>query len=277
MFMVWNDVKTQQCKEMVESFVQNKAHEGNPAGLKSNSEFVTSLFQERGFSVERVPNPDAPYRPILIATSSISPNRPTVGFFSHYDVEDAQPLEWGTDPWSLNELNGRWYGRGVADNLVPLAQRVLLLDEMSKFCNLVFILQGEEEIGSPFAMKMYPSLDLPPIDMWVEETGYFYKNGNHRIMAVNVNQQLESVIDEIVKLNTSLGMETKVRVRPMNKAFGNQGCPCLVHLLKNVPYIALGPNDDYSTIHGIDESIDPTKLRPSAQHLLKALEVLASG
>jgi hypothetical protein len=141
----------------------------------------------------------------------------------------------------------------------------------------VFILQGEEEIGSPFAMKMYPSLDLPPIDMWVEETGYFYKNGNHRIMAVNVNQQLESVIDEIVKLNTSLGMETKVRVRPMNKAFGNQGCPCLVHLLKNVPYIALGPNDDYSTIHGIDESIDPTKLRPSAQHLLKALEVLASG
>ena len=65
-------------------------------------------------------------------------------------------------------------------------------------------------------MKMYPSLDLPPIDMWVEETGYFYKNGNHRIMAVNLNQKLESVIDEIVQLNTSLGMETKVRVRPMN-------------------------------------------------------------
>ncbi|MDA8843536.1 M20/M25/M40 family metallo-hydrolase [Candidatus Poseidoniaceae archaeon] len=275
--MVWNDLKTQQCKELVENLVQNKAHEGNPSGLKLNSEFVTSLFQERGFSVVRVPNPDAPYRPILIATSSSNPNRPTVGFFSHYDVEDAQPSEWGTDPWSLNELNGRWYGRGVADNLVPLAQRILLSDEMSKYCNLVFILQGEEEIGSPYAMKMYPSLDLPPIDMWVEETGYFYKNGNHRIMAVNVNQKLESVIDEIVKLNTSLGMETKVRVRPMNKAFGNQGCPCLVHLLKDVPYIALGPNDDHSTIHGIDESIDPSMLRPSAQHLMKALEVLASG
>ena len=126
-------------------------------------------------------------------------------------------------------------------------------------------------------MKMYPSLDLPTFYMWVEETGYFYKNGNHRIMAVNVNNKLESVIHEIVELNSSLGLDTKVRIRPMNKAFGNQGCPCLVHLLKNTPYIALGPNDDYSTIHGIDESIDPSLLQPSAQHLLKALEVLESG
>lgn len=275
--MVWNEVKTQECKKLVERFVQNRAYEGNPEGLKSNSDFVTSLFQERGFSVKQIPNPAAPYRPILIATSPDNSNWPTVGFFSHYDVEDAQSSEWNTDPWSLQELNGRWYGRGVADNLVPLAQRILLLDEMSKYCNLVFVLQGEEEIGSPFAMEMYPSLDLPDIDMWVEETGYFYKNGNHRVMAVNVNKQLESVIDGIEALNTSMGLETKVRIRPMNKAFGNQGCPCLVHLLKNVPYIALGPNDDHSTIHGINESINPSLLRPSAQHLLKALEVLGNG
>ena len=275
--MVWNELKTQECKQLVERFVQNRAYEGNPEGLKSNSDFVISLFQERGFSVKQISNPAAPYRPILIATSPDDSNRPTVGFFSHYDVEDAQSSEWNTDPWSLHELNGRWYGRGVADNLVPLAQRILLLDEMSKYCNLVFVLQGEEEIGSPFAMKMYPSLDLPDIDMWVEETGYFYKDGNHRVMAVNVNKQLESVIDGIEALNTSMGLDTKVRIRPMNKAFGNQGCPCLVHLLKNVPYIALGPNDDHSTIHGINESINPSLLRPSAQHLLKALEVLGNG
>ena len=275
--MVWNELKTQECKQLVERFVQNRAYEGNPEGLKSNSDFVISLFQERGFSVKQISNPAAPYRPILIATSPDDSNRPTVGFFSHYDVEDAQSSEWNTDPWSLHELNGRWYGRGVADNLVPLAQRILLLDEMSKYCNLVFVLQGEEEIGSPFAMKMYPSLDLPDIDMWVEETGYFYKDGNHRVMAVNVNKQLESVIDGIEALNTSMGLDTKVRIRPMNKAFGNQGCPCLVHLLKNVPYIALGPNDDHSTIHGINESINPSLLRPSAQHLMKALEVLGNG
>lgn len=275
--MVWNELKTQECKILVRRLVQNRAYEGNPEGLRLNSELVTSLFQERGFKVKQIPNPDAPYRPILIATSTKLQGRPTVGFFSHYDVEDAQALEWDTDPWSLHEVNDRWYGRGVADNLVPLAQRILLLDEMSKYCNLVFVLQGEEEIGSPFAMQTYPVLELPEIDMWVEETGYFYKNGNHRLMVVNMNEKLESVVDEIRELNTSMGMETKVRNRPMNKAFGNQGCPCLVHLLKDTPYIALGPNDDHSTIHGINESIDPSLLQPSSQHLLKALEVLESG
>ncbi len=275
--MVWNELKTQECKILVRRLVQNRAYEGNPEGLRLNSELVTSLFQERGFKVKQIPNPDAPYRPILIATSPKLQDRPTVGFFSHYDVEDAQALEWDTDPWSLHEVNGRWYGRGVADNLVPLAQRILLLDEMSKYCNLVFVLQGEEEIGSPFAMQTYPVLELPEIDMWVEETGYFYKNGNHRLMVVNMNGKLESVVDEIRELNTSMGMETKVRNRPMNKAFGNQGCPCLVYLLKDIPYIALGPNDDHSTIHGINESIDPSLLQPSSQHLLKALEVLESG
>lgn len=275
--MSWNELKTQECKTLVKRLVQNRACEGNPEGLRLNSELVTSLFQERGFNVEQIPNPDAPYRPILIATSPKLQDQPTVGFFSHYDVEDAQSLEWDTDPWSLHEVNGRWYGRGVADNLVPLAQRILLLDEMSKYCNLVFVLQGEEEIGSPFAMETYPVLELPEIDLWVEETGYFYKNGNHRLMVVNMNEKLESVVDEIRELNSSMGMETKVRNRPMNKAFGNQGCPCLVYLLKNIPYIALGPNDDHSTIHGINESIDPSLLQPSSQHLLKALEVLESG
>ena len=275
--MVWNELKTQECKILVRRLVQNRAYEGNPEGLRLNSELVTSLFQERGFKVKQIPNPDAPYRPILIATSPKLQDRPTVGFFSHYDVEDAQALEWDTDPWSLHEVNGRWYGRGVADNLVPLAQRILLLDEMSKYCNLVFVLQGEEEIGSPFAMQTYPVLELPEIDMWVEETGYFYKNGNHRLMVVNMNEKLESVVDEIRELNTSMGTETKVRNRPMNKAFGNQGCPCLVYLLKDIPYIALGPNDDHSTIHGINESIDPSLLQPSSQHLLKALEVLEIG
>ena len=63
----------------------------------------------------------------------------------------------------------------------------------------------------------------------------------------------------------------------MNKAFGNQGCPCLVHLLGDIPYIALGPNDDRSTIHGVDESIQPDLLDLSAKQLVKLCEVLASG
>lgn len=275
--MVWTEQKTYTCRELTGVLVSNKAVESNPAGLKANADLVRSLFEEKGCSVRTVENPDAPYRPILIAEIGDDGTRPTVGFFGHYDVEEAEPSAWSVDPWLLNGKDGRWFGRGVADNIVPLAQRILLIEDLAAHCNLVFILQGEEEIGSPFAMEMYPTLDLPNIDIWVEETGYFYKSGKHRIMAVNLDDNLQRVIEALEQLNADNGRESSVRIRPMNKAFGNQGCPCLVYLLKDIPYIALGPNDDHSTIHGVDESINPDLLSISARQLVRLCEVLANG
>lgn len=275
--MVWTEQKTYACRELTGVLVSNKAVESNPAGLKANADLVRSLFEQKGCSVRTVENPDAPYRPILIAEIGDDGTRPTVGFFGHYDVEEAEPSAWSVDPWLLSGKDGRWFGRGVADNIVPLAQRILLIEDLAAHCNLVFILQGEEEIGSPFAMEMYPTLDLPNIDIWVEETGYFYKSGKHRIMAVNVDDNLQRVIEALEQLNADNGRESSVRIRPMNKAFGNQGCPCLVHLLKDIPYIALGPNDDHSTIHGVDESINPGLLGISARQLVRLCEVLANG
>ena len=275
--MVWTEQKTYACRQLTEVLVSNKAVESNPAGLKANADLVRSLFEQKGCSVRTVENPDAPYRPILIAEIGDDGTRPTVGFFGHYDVEEAEASAWSVDPWQLNGKDGRWFGRGVADNIVPLAQRILLIEDLAAHCNLVFILQGEEEIGSPFAMDMYSTLDLPDIDVWVEETGYFYKSGKHRIMAVNVDENLQRVIEALEQLNADNDRESAVRIRPMNKAFGNQGCPCLVHLLKDIPYIALGPNDDHSTIHGVDESINPDLLGISARQLVRLCEVLANG
>ena len=275
--MVWNEQRTKTCKQLSEILVANQAVESNPKGLKANAVLVRKLFEDKGCKVRTIENPKADYRPIIIAESVRESNRPTVGFFGHYDVEEADASDWSVDPWRLSGKDGRWFGRGVADNIVPLAQRIILLEDLAEHCNLLFVLQGEEEIGSPFAMEIYPELNLPTVDVWVEETGYFYKNGKHRIMAVNVNEKLQGVIDAIEEMNIDQGRESAVRVRPMNKAFGNQGCPCLVHLLNDIPYIALGPNDDHSTIHGIDESINPDLLGISAKHLIRLCEVLASG
>ena len=164
----------------------------------------------------------------------------------------------------------------MADNLVPLAQRILLCSQMSSNANLVFVLQGEEEIGSPFAMEVYSQLNLPKIDLWFEETGYFYKNGDHRVMAFNITDELKNVFSALEKLNNEHGRATKVRERPMNKAFGNQGCPCLVHLVEDIPYIALGPNDDFSKIHGVDESINLHCSGFQLQQILTAVEVFCN-
>ena len=275
--MVWNEQRTETCKQLSEILIANQAFESNPKGLQANAVLVRELFEDKGCKVRTIENPKADYRPIIIAEIGEGLNRPTVGFFGHYDVEEADAGKWSVNPWVLTGKDGRWYGRGVADNIVPLAQRIVLLEDLAEHCNLVFVLQGEEEIGSPFAMEIYPNIDLPEVDVWVEETGYFFRNGKHRIMAVNINSKLQDVIDAIQDMNDDQGRESVVRVRPMNKAFGNQGCPCLVHLLNDIPYIALGPNDDYSTIHGIDESINPDLLGVSAKHLVRLCEVLGNG
>ena len=275
--MIWSEALTDACRDLSSVLVQNQACEGHPPGLRANAELVQSLFIEHGCDVWTVENPDAEYRPVVLAQIVRDSSRPMVGFFGHYDVEEADANEWASNPWRLDERDGRWYGRGVADNIVPLAQRMLLIDQLSQHCNLFFILQGEEEIGSPFAMEVYADLNLPEVDVWVEETGYFYRNGNHRIMAMNVDERLQSAITALEGLNAADGRSSSVRIRPMNKAFGNQGCPCLVHLLGDTPYIALGPNDDHSTIHGVNESIQPGLLDISARQLVKLCEVLGSG
>ncbi len=271
---LWDANLDDLCKQISAHMISLRPCEDDQNGLRKMYRYVISLFEEQCFDVELIENPKADYRPVIVAKSG-SDKATTVGFFGHYDVEPVNEKEWSTDPWLLTDVDGRWQGRGVADNIVPLVQKILLSPELKKVANIVFVLQGEEEIGSPFAMNEYPNLRLPEIDIWFEETGYFYKNGDHRIMAMNVDENLERVFSAIEDLNSASGRKTKLRIRPMNKAFGNQGCPCLVHLLGDIPYIALGPNDDYSTIHGVDESINPELLGISAMQILRAIEVFA--
>ena len=272
----WNGAMTNMCRQMVNEWVGLQPIEANPSGLQSMHESIIKEFSNRDFQVKIIENPDALFRPIIIASKFTQEEKPVVGFFGHYDVEPAEPFEWNTNPWVLTDVNGRWHGRGVTDNLVPLAQKIIISTSLSEYANLVFILQGEEEIGSPFTLTNYGSLLLPEINLWVEETGYFYKDGRHRMMVLNRTPKLEEVIDNLIRLNLDDGRTTNVRDRPLNKAFGAEKCPCLVHLLKDIPYIALGPNDDHSTVHGLNESIDPNLLGISARQLITAVKVFAN-
>ena len=79
----------------------------------------------------------------------------TLSFYNHYDVQPADPLDlWEHDPWACAEKDGRFWGRGVADNKGNLAARIAAVDAWRKVrgdlpLNLTFIAEGEEEIGSP--------------------------------------------------------------------------------------------------------------------------------
>ena len=261
----------QEWIEMCRGVCNMKAIEDNPEGLEKAYKWYVNILENLGFEIELIFDKDAKYRPIIVAIREPQKGYDSyIGFFQHYDVEPIHAA-WSSSPWILTKKENRVYGRGIADNIGSFIQRLLVIKKEEKANGIIFVIQGEEEIGSPFADIIYPQLKLPNVSLWVEETGYFYKNGDHRVLILDKKNELSSLIDEIREINDEYGKQTKVRQRPLNKAFGAEKCPCLSHLLKETPYIAIGPNDDHSTIHGPNESMSLDHLEISARHIKSML------
>ena len=271
----WTDEDTETTRSIVSGWVGMMAFEGNPEGLREIHMDVCSRLENLGFSIELEHNVEAPYRPLISAIRESNDKGRWLGFWGHYDVEPANDEDWSTNPWKLEEVDSRWIGRGVGDNLVPLAQRLVIFEKLDRSVNIAYFLQGEEEIGSPFAESRYGALKIPPIDLWIEETGYFYKDGRQRFMVLNQNELLDDILEKLQMVLEEDGRGWTVRNRALNKAFGADRCPCLNHLLGEIPYLAIGPNDDFSTVHGIDESLDPSLLPICAKQLVKIVEVMS--
>ena len=79
---------------------------------------------------------------------------PTVLVYAHYDVMPVEPLEaWHSDPWEPSIRGGRLYARGADDDKGQAMIQAKAFEYMVKTgqlkCNVKFIFEGEEEIGSP--------------------------------------------------------------------------------------------------------------------------------
>ena len=92
--------------------------------------------------------------PVVYAEKLLDPSLPTIMIYGHYDVMPAEPLElWKTEPFDPQISEGHLRGRGADDDkgqsfMHYVAFRYLVETNQLK-CNIKFILEGEEEIGSP--------------------------------------------------------------------------------------------------------------------------------
>lgn len=79
----------------------------------------------------------------------------TLSFYNHYDVQPEDPIElWDSEPFAADIRDGRIYARGVADNKGTLLARICAIHAYQQVykelpINVKFIIEGEEEIGSP--------------------------------------------------------------------------------------------------------------------------------
>lgn len=71
---------------------------------------------------------------------------------SHYDVISASQRLWKTQPFTVTGMNGYLYGRGVTDNKGPILAAACAASDLLRKrllgCDIVFLIEGEEEAGS---------------------------------------------------------------------------------------------------------------------------------
>ena len=92
--------------------------------------------------------------PVVYGQKIIDPKAYTVLVYGHYDVQPAEPLDkWNTDPFEPVIKDGAIWGRGANDDKGQLFMHIkafeYLVESGKLNCNVKFLFEGEEEIGSP--------------------------------------------------------------------------------------------------------------------------------
>lgn len=91
--------------------------------------------------------------PVIYGDKIIDNKKPTVLVYGHYDVQPPDPLDlWVTPPFEPTIREGNIYARGSADDKGQIYMHVKAFELMQKTnslpCNVKFIIEGEEEVGS---------------------------------------------------------------------------------------------------------------------------------
>lgn len=120
--------------------------------VENCADWLIGRFKGMGLSAEKYPTPK---HPVVVAKSEPKKDRPTVLIYGHYDVQPVDPVEeWDTPPFEPTLIDGRVFCRGATDNKGQNFAHILGVEEALKSdgelpVNVIFLLEGEEEIGSP--------------------------------------------------------------------------------------------------------------------------------
>ena len=122
------------------------------ADMEACAERWRTLLLEAGADEARL-MPSAGH-PLVYAEKRVSPDAPTVLVYGHYDVMPADPLElWVSAPFEPEVRDGKVYARGADDDkgqsMIQLKAFEYMVRSGELRHNVKFILEGEEEIGSP--------------------------------------------------------------------------------------------------------------------------------
>jgi acetylornithine deacetylase/succinyl-diaminopimelate desuccinylase-like protein len=123
------------------------------SGIRAAANFMADALHSSGFpTVELI---ETPGHPLIFAEAAHKPGAPTILIYGHYDVQPPDPLDtWLSPPFEPTTRNDRLYARGVSDDKGPLLIPILVARAWLTLTgelplNVKFLIEGEEESGSP--------------------------------------------------------------------------------------------------------------------------------
>ncbi len=141
-------------------------------GMEETATMVADMLTLRGFQAQVMPTGGAP---VVIAERAGVNTKKTLLFYNHYDVQPPEPLElWDSPPFEPTLREGALYARGVSDDKGHITSRLFAIDALLDSdgelpCNVKFVIEGEEEIGSvhlPEFIEKNPDLLAADACIW---------------------------------------------------------------------------------------------------------------
>ena len=148
--------------------------------VRRAAQFVVDRLTEAGLPTVELVETDG--HPCVFAEWIVDPAKPTILIYGHYDVQPPDPLDkWQTPPFAPDIRDDRLYARGASDDkgslLIPLmVARAYAEVHGVPPLNLKFLIEGEEESGSPhFAPTVAAMADRLACDLVVSADGAMWR------------------------------------------------------------------------------------------------------
>ncbi|HSP21749.1 MAG TPA: dipeptidase [Planococcus sp. (in: firmicutes)] len=121
--------------------------------IRKGAEWLKTSMQEAGLENAEIFETDG--HPVVYADWLHAEGKPTVLVYGHYDVQPVDPLNlWETPPFDPDVRDNKLFARGASDDKGQTFMHVKAVEALLQLngelpVNIKFIVEGEEEIGSP--------------------------------------------------------------------------------------------------------------------------------
>lgn len=145
-------IQTQNFKGLITEYCRFESVAAQNRMMNETANWVEGLLRETGFETRQLEVEGAPN---YVFGTIKGQSDFTLLLYNHYDVQPEAPVElWNTSPFEATEVDGKLVARGICDNKAELIARIcairaILAADGELPINIKWIVEGEEEIGSP--------------------------------------------------------------------------------------------------------------------------------